>query len=191
MYYDYLKGPSALSAEQPAFGEVVGGVQTLSPAISNTLMQLLVGRFLMVDSTQPGVGAQNVIAVTPEEYKKAAGIDPTGPNAAELIKNSSSIALANLDDVFLLIQGKPPALLHITLADSSAAAQTYAQSGSKLAAVRKTGMATTTTEEKKGIKPIAFVGAAVGAVVGGLAAGVPGAVIGGLGAGILANQMAA
>lgn len=191
---------SGLGATDPAFGEIVSGIQQLSPSVADDVLTLLSNRVpvLAASAGQPAAAAEgftNFVAVTMEQLA-ALGI-PTSEqtqNAADYIKTlpDGNYTLADVNDVGALEQAPSSftAMFHFTVA--SAAAVPYAAGpGSNLAVLWPQAPVDNTGSAKpKKSMAVPIVGAVIGGGAGALIGGGVGAVIGAVGGYLIGNAAA-
>lgn len=195
--YRHLSMQPAVGVGQgpPAIGELVDGIQQLKSDVGTNIMLFLQSRYFTLDPQTTGiVGSIGYIAVTPEALKKAGaqleGLLTAAQQLGEL--PAGNIALADVNDTMKVLQAQPPEFYHIVVVDSRAKAKTLAQVGTNYAVLqpRLTGVAAAGAAEKGGLTTATLIGAAAGALVGGIAAGPVGAIVGGVAVGALLSRAA-
>lgn len=197
--YGYLsKTPSNVGAEMVVTETGPDGVQRLTKDASKALMLLFANSYPVITSSWFAATGAAAPGFDPQAdlWSYAAGpSSPTGDaqTVYEQIKSlqSSAAVLVDVKSAQNAIAGVTKEVVYAIVKDKTTVPYFTSGSGGDVLAVLQTDAVLGKAEEKpSGIKPMAIIGAVVGAGAGALVGGVPGAIIGGIGAGVLVQQVA-
>ena len=193
LYQEYRL--STVGALAP-ISEVVGGQQRLTKDAAKALYAILKAATLIQGAkiTPDGqivfVGGGDLSVVDFATYKFYV-TSPAPADAFTPMTQAGNVLLVNLEEAQKNIFGTPTDLTVIIAKDADIASK-LSQPSAPFAVLPPFEQAIAAkTEEKKGIKPAAIVGALVGGGVGFLVGGPVGAIVGAIGTGVLVQQVAA
>lgn len=196
LYHDYRI--NTVGALAP-ISEVVGGQQRLTKDAAKAIHLLLSNKLAlpvgsaMISNGQvvPLPGYDPSVDADIVTYKFFVA-SPTPENAGNVLTKAENVMLVDTQAAQANIFGTPTDLT-VVVTKNAAVASMLSQAGAPLAVLVPFDQAVTQSakEEKKGIQPIAIVGAIAGGAVGFLVGGPVGAAIGAIGTGVLVQQVAA
>lgn len=194
LYQDYQSNLGAVApisqvvnGQQRLTGEAAKAIHLLlSNKVATPIQQLQIapdGQIIPLPGYDPSVDADFT------GYKfYVASAPPEG--AGNVLAKAENVLLVNLKQAQDNIFGTPTDI-EVIVAKNALASTLLSQAGAPFAILPSFEQAVATTKtEDKGIKPVAIVGALVGAGVGFLVGGPVGAIVGGIGTGVLVQQVA-